>query len=123
MVLSASPQPRLGPIFVNNDFLRSRQQFAADLARLAFSRQRLRELFGQSISKIDMLNAALLEQAAPRTSLRCAGNLAAIEHKIGIARVAEACALALISARRTCWPSAIRARRYRRQLRVFTADN
>ena len=98
---------------------------AAQLPIMTSRRQFRSESIRKILGKIDMLNAALLQQTGARFALCCAGNLLAIEENIRANRVRETRVLivAALYERRTYLASAVIDRRYSCKLRVLTHRN
>ena len=71
------------------EFTRPLQNIILDLAFPRLRGQRLRKSFRQTIPKIDIVNAALMQQTTARAPLRSSGDFAAIQHHIGTDWIGE----------------------------------
>src|SRR5947207_10300448 len=85
----AFSQPAFGAVLLLSEFPRQLQNFFVDFLVAAIRRQTLRESFGQTVPNIDPLDAALLQQTAPRSPLSGSCDFAALDHHVRMHRGCE----------------------------------
>src|SRR5260370_28698156 len=112
-------QPILCRVFLCRDLVSTIQNVIVELSPNAVCRQFAREPFRQTVCKIDMLYAALMQQTGAGAPLRCSRNLAAIDHTVPRHRICEAPVAAVATA---LWAVVARwrLRRWTRHRRVAT---
>src|SRR5438477_11317760 len=82
-------QPGIGSVFLLSQFLRLLQNCFCGLKLTAISRQSLRKFLGEISLQSEALDAALLQQTATSTALRCPSDLSAIHHHVGANGIRE----------------------------------
>src|ERR1700720_4905443 len=86
---STSMQPHFRAVFLRGNLISILDYGAVQLPIMTSRRQLRRESTRKILGKIDMLNAALLQQTSARLALGCAGNLLAIHENVRANRIRE----------------------------------
>ncbi len=82
-------QPSFGCILGLGKFASSIENRATQISRSATRGQFLRKTLGEIVGKIDMLDAALLQQSRARAALRRTRNFAPVDKHVGANRIRE----------------------------------